>query len=488
MSGSRELWMAVATGVVAGLAVMRYQPSLEMLAAAAVAGVGAAMILSRPFLGIFILVTLLQQVTWTRVAFSRLPVSFIEAMVALIVGGILMARLRRPKVEPLLPEDRVLRLGVLFIGVAALSLLLNAQQLRAGQAELQKFISYMVLVLLTVHLTRSTRQVRALVLALVISTTISTGVVVMERYAGIKIGPQEAPITTKVGMNQSQRLSGSSAIAGTSAKMMVGGTVLAGLMFLVFPYWRPLTGVTAGLGVVALPITGTRTALLVLVIAVVWIVFQFRRHRRIGLVLAAAPAVVLVVLLVTPASTFSRLASLKDPGSDSTTNIRVAMYTVGLDLFRQHPILGVGPGQFEVLWTGFEYRWEEGTLPQPLHNAYLGVAVDTGLAGLALFIAMLVGAWTSLRWARMHAAEVELRGLARVVNVGFVIYLITAMTGPGHRQMYLWVLIAIALAIGKVARRSVMAREDGLLADPGEGTPLANAAPRSLQAVPYPSN
>jgi O-Antigen ligase len=69
---------------------------------------------------------------------------------------------------------------------------------------------------------------------------------------------------------------------------------------------------------------------------------------------------------------------------------RIFLWQAGLSLFRQHPVLGVGPDNFRHLYgaeLGLE-GWDERV---QANNMYLEVLVDLGLLGLVAFVWLLVG-------------------------------------------------------------------------------------------------
>ena len=66
---------------------------------------------------------------------------------------------------------------------------------------------------------------------------------------------------------------------------------------------------------------------------------------------------------------------------------RVAHWYAGIAMFADHPWLGVGAGNFSVVYSAYALaRWQ-----QPLghaHNIYINIAAETGLVGLLAFLAM----------------------------------------------------------------------------------------------------
>jgi O-antigen ligase len=142
------------------------------------------------------------------------------------------------------------------------------------------------------------------------------------------------------------------------------------------------------LGSAAVFATASRGGLIAFVPVVVFMVAYgfdhplFRRHRWAFLTAGAVAAVVLLQSI--PAVTYSRLATLptaivKNLQGDG----RVRFWLAGLDVFRQHPILGVGSAGFKPAMIPYFGRQHSP------HNTFVSVGVDLGLAGLAVFGALL---------------------------------------------------------------------------------------------------
>ncbi|HZB25884.1 MAG TPA: O-antigen ligase family protein, partial [Vicinamibacterales bacterium] len=103
--------------------------------------------------------------------------------------------------------------------------------------------------------------------------------------------------------------------------------------------------------------------------------------RRPGLVAAGALAVVLALPML-PSSYWARLSSITD-GSRDETGSRQARSTLLWEAyyaFLDHPITGVGAGQFQNYKPeGRVEAWRE------THNVFLQVASELGIAGLIAF-------------------------------------------------------------------------------------------------------
>lgn len=129
-------------------------------------------------------------------------------------------------------------------------------------------------------------------------------------------------------------------------------------------------------GIVGLALTGTRTALLALfpaAIFVVWSLTGLRRSRRVGAILFLVVAGLVVAWLVPPESA-QRLGTTLEEIRSGQFSARAEIWHQGLDAFFERPLEGVGAGAFEVAVAR----------QQVAHNTALSVAAETGVIGLTL--------------------------------------------------------------------------------------------------------
>ncbi len=117
----------------------------------------------------------------------------------------------------------------------------------------------------------------------------------------------------------------------------------------------------------------------------------------IGLLLALAvgrpralillPLVAVLLYLALPTSVLERAASTFDTREPATRE-RLQMFVAGLEMTRDHPILGLGPGHVQPAFA--HYRTEDAPDRIPhLHNNLVQIAAERGVAGLLCYLAAL---------------------------------------------------------------------------------------------------
>jgi hypothetical protein len=168
--------------------------------------------------------------------------------------------------------------------------------------------------------------------------------------------------------------------------------------------WRVVGGVGAASAGAALLLAQTRGAWFGAAAA---LVLLGARHgevvRRRWREVAAAAAAVVVLFAVTPLG--GRVADGFDLGR-GTTQGRFDDWKVGAAMVGHHPVLGVGPEGYRVVFpqvVSEQYVRRHGTevVPDRAHNGIIDVAVDGGIGAGALYVALLVlvlaRAWRALR-------------------------------------------------------------------------------------------
>jgi O-antigen ligase len=193
-----------------------------------------------------------------------------------------------------------------------------------------------------------------------------------------------------------------------------------------------------------------------------------RRPPR-PIVLLATLAILIPLIGMLPESYTARLKTIPDaiPGL-STKDIREeasfrgrsSAQQAGILMFLDHPILGLGVGNF-----GFHYqeysqglgldgsRWD-----QAPHNLYLEIVTEKGLVGLSVFVLLLYLVYRGIKRAGANFIQAGLPDYAGMVMafwIGMIGYLIAATFLQLSYPRFFWVLIGIGFAIPNVAQRLI---------------------------------
>jgi O-antigen ligase len=132
--------------------------------------------------------------------------------------------------------------------------------------------------------------------------------------------------------------------------------------------------------------TASRGALLALCVALLMIPLSFRmwtRRQRMTMGVAIAFAAIAAVTLV-PSTAWQRMATAGTEIQSGTMNDRTVIWRTGLEVFADHPFIGVGAGGFGAgLQRKMSFSWAA-------HNTFLSVLVEQGVIGFAIFLFLLV--------------------------------------------------------------------------------------------------
>jgi O-antigen ligase len=215
-------------------------------------------------------------------------------------------------------------------------------------------------------------------------------------------------------------------------------------------------------------LTYSRGAMLTAVV-IFGLLAYFRFIRPLHLVMAAL-GLCLLVLVLDPQAAL-RFASLggvktvlaqktagyKEPTQGQTgipdTSVvrRYVLNVAAWHVFLDHPILGVGPGHFAEYYS-LPYGNRVGLIEQLKkyrgHNLYFETLAETGILGLASFLAVIVAIMHGLgrAWRRWQHQEPELADTAMAFFLCLAAYLISAIFAHLSYQRYFWLLMALSSA------------------------------------------
>ncbi len=182
---------------------------------------------------------------------------------------------------------------------------------------------------------------------------------------------------------------------------------------------RRLAAVAAAFALVGMILSYTRSSWLVTTVILggvsIW--------RRAALPLVAL-AVMTTVVAVVPARDDSREIAARarssfDPVARSNQD-RIARYRMGVAIVRDQPLLGLGPGGVIAEHARYAVPGVEGV--SHLHNAFLQIAAERGLIGLAAWLVVVVGALGRALLA-VRGADGERGALAGAVGLAILAFL-----------------------------------------------------------------
>jgi O-antigen ligase len=103
----------------------------------------------------------------------------------------------------------------------------------------------------------------------------------------------------------------------------------------------------------------------------------------------------------TTSSSFTRFQEFK--GKDASTQVRLLVWAIGLEMFREHPLRGVGANNYELAYPEARAQFsarhpdsplvssQEEFMAQRAHNEYIQILAELGLAGFVIFVLFCAG-------------------------------------------------------------------------------------------------
>ena len=215
-----------------------------------------------------------------------------------------------------------------------------------------------------------------------------------------------------------------------------------------------------GFSFLGLILSFARASLIAICVALVLAALLRRvRPATVGLGIAVGAAALVLFL---PGAAKDRLVQTVAPfreggvaaASDASVRGRTGENLAAVHMFLNHPYLGVGPGNYPVLYTRYSQTIaldsrNEGRHP---HNLYLEYFAETGLVGglllLGLIVLALRGAW---RARRVFTGRDRL--FAEGVFVALVGYFVNGIfLHPSAYSRYLWLVLGFGLVCGRLAQ------------------------------------
>jgi O-antigen ligase len=196
---------------------------------------------------------------------------------------------------------------------------------------------------------------------------------------------------------------------------------------------------------VATLLTGSRNALLQLMLLAVLILLDQRRGSPVqrARAFAAIVTMVVVVLIATPTEMMLRASNFDTTGGPTTID-RLNTYRAGLIMVVEHPIFGVGPGNF--MWRN-EALTGRGTSP---HNSYLWAITSGGPLLLLLYLALFWKTYQMLR-AVERAGSRRFVWLATALRFNLLTFLVASLFATIWLQEPFWLLVGLTIILARVA-------------------------------------
>jgi O-antigen ligase len=239
------------------------------------------------------------------------------------------------------------------------------------------------------------------------------------------------------------------------------------------PRWKYLALLSvAGTSLVGMIASSSRGALLG---GAAVMVFMLVRSRYKARAFAALAVVGAVFFLAIPAQQKQRMS---ESGEDSNSVSRLTLWSNGIAIANDHPVLGVG---YENWTEYYADHYDATNIVLVSHNIFVQAAAELGYTGLLAFL-LLIGCTFALN-ARTRALARRAGPQGRLTHhlamgldgalIGFMVsgFFVTVLYYP-----YFWINLAMTVALNTVAKRVAVAGQT----PPGVGDRPRVGAPPSV--------
>lgn len=264
----------------------------------------------------------------------------------------------------------------------------------------------------------------------------------------------------------------------------MGIPLLAGVALVETRRWLRVTAwIFAVCTAAAVIFTFSRGGLVALLVVLAIILGRSGRPLLVGLVAALAVVGFLVVASSDFEQSYSeRASSIKDYQTDASARGRFDEWGTALMIFKDHPILGVGPDNLVVarpfyVLDGSEFR--------TTHNSFLQLLVACGAPGLLLFLAALGVSMWRLEAVRRSSSHHWVRTYASMIQASFVAFVVGGVLLDMAYLDLVYQLMAMTVSLELAASSAVpgLSLVESAMVQPGEEewwrTPPAEGAGNS---------
>ena len=357
-------------------------------------------------------------------------------------------------VRPSLPQGAgaVVGLGALLLLWQLLSLAWSQEPGDGVTAMIMWTPPFLLLGMVTTTVRRED-HLRWLVIAFVVGAVLSVLIGLLSN------GLTSSASAIDTATQQEGRLQGGAGDPNVLAAGVVPAIILAAALALMYRGAAARIAIGFSILVLALGLAATesRGGMLAMAVALVASVAVAKGRRGAIVALAAISLGGAAAWFVNTPTGLERITSFDGGG-----NGRSDLWAVGADMARDHPIVGVGLGNFpdraaEYVRQPRELQFVDLIAEEPhvAHNTYLQIMAENGLVGLLLFCLLAAAALRACLLAARAFDEVgdDLHAtLARAVFVGTLALLAASIFLTNGHDSRLWLLFGLSVVLLGLAR------------------------------------
>jgi len=236
------------------------------------------------------------------------------------------------------------------------------------------------------------------------------------------------------------------------------------LLFATLKKWQRLALVIYSVACLLAIILCSSRGAIVGAVAIVLAALLKQRRRLVPVFMILA--LLLGIAYIMPGGHKERLRLALNWEQDPNAISRIALWKAGLAMFRDHPLIGVGLGNFPPSYER-QYATGEISVKQWVcHSIYIQVLSELGLLGALPFLLLLMFLFRLNRHTRKQLAATSPGGhrtleysLASGLDLALVGYLASGAFVSVLYYPHLWILLGLSVGLSRACARNAMAGE-----------------------------
>jgi len=352
---------------------------------------------------------------------------------------------------------------VLYVAISLLSILVARDKLIALFSANLLFQAFLVMVYIAFNM-RTRKDIEFLLLVLAFSACLQALIMLflVATKSSFKIGTIYARVDYTYGM----RVAGTIGSPNNTSHYFT--SLLAPLLGLMLSrakrWYKPLIAIVFVLGIVALVVTFSRGGWLGFAISMMVLIFIGWRMGLLPIQVIIFVGFVFVLVFFS----FQDLLMARLIGNDSISQNavegRIPLLALAVEMIRDHPFRGVGLNNFWIVWDPYLDTDYSGIWLHIVHNKFLLVWAETGIAGIVAFFAFLgtslFQCWRIIKSGDEVFAPIALGFMGamfgRMAHMNFDIF------NSRADVEIMWVSVGIIAAMFAIIRREELAKKKNL--------------------------
>jgi len=303
--------------------------------------------------------------------------------------------------------------------------------------ELIRMLRILLILIAVYKLVDRPEDIKLIAVTLLVAFAIQSALVIMEYQAGHPLFRLPGEMReAEIFIDDSFRSSGTMGHSSNFAKL----AALCLPLCLAFIYniknniWRLCLGIVLVGGMVSLFLTVSRAGILSSLFGIIWIfIWIFRKTKSIKMIV---PLIFIALSIGFALFLGGKRITDRMQNDYSSAMSRTQMYSVALNVIRNHPFIGVGLNNYILIASDYDRTPEKisTSFPHPVHNIYLLYAAEMGIPAAIFFIWFLVSTiFLAFKCSLIIRRSVLDSAILKAVGIGIACSWIQGLVGWGHR-------------------------------------------------------